>query len=70
MLPGITRDEAAELVLTIIGLCVSWVALPQLDGLFATVTASSDRVAERRAAIVDTVQLVARARLADATARG
>ncbi|MCI2956205.1 TetR family transcriptional regulator [Agromyces atrinae] len=59
VLPCASRREAADLLLTIVSLCDAWVVLPQLDALLAG--DASNRVAERRAAIVEAVTLAAQA---------
>lgn len=61
VLPGISRADAGELLMTIVSLCDSWVVLPQLDALL--VRADAHRAAARRASIVETVTLLARAML-------
>lgn len=57
VLPGISRDDAGELLMTIFSLCDAWVVLPQLDALL--VRRSEGRAAARRASIVETVVLLA-----------
>lgn len=58
-LPGISRTDAGELLMTVVSLCDSWVVLPQLDTLL--VRQADDRIATRRAAIVETITLAAAA---------
>ncbi len=67
-LPGISRVDAGELLMTIVSLCDSWVVLPQLDALL--VRSNSDRLAHRRAAVVETVTLVADAMSARSRPQG
>ncbi|WP_430592517.1 TetR/AcrR family transcriptional regulator [Humidisolicoccus flavus] len=59
MLPGISANAAADLLLTVVSLTDAWVALPQLESLLAG--DDPKRTAERRAAIVSTVTLAAQA---------
>ncbi|GAA4053660.1 TetR family transcriptional regulator [Arthrobacter methylotrophus] len=56
-LPGTSREDAADLMLTIIALCDAWPVLPELDGLMAG--KGSSRAERRRKAIVHTVFLAA-----------
>jgi AcrR family transcriptional regulator len=58
-MPGTSREDAADLLLTIIALCDAWPVLPELDGLMAG--KGSSRAERRRKAIVQTVLLAARA---------
>jgi AcrR family transcriptional regulator len=58
-IPGTSREDAADLMLTIIALCDAWPVLPELDGLMAGSKGSS-RAERRRKAIVQTVLLAAR----------
>ncbi|WP_284983532.1 TetR family transcriptional regulator [Arthrobacter sp. efr-133-TYG-118] len=58
-MPGTSREDAADLMLTIIALCDAWPVLPELDGLMAGSKGSS-RAERRRKAIVQTVLLAAR----------
>lgn len=62
LLPGLDRAAAGELLLTIVSLVNAWPVLGQLDGFL--VGTGPDRVAERRAAIVESVTAIARAALA------
>ncbi|WP_423182607.1 TetR/AcrR family transcriptional regulator [Arthrobacter sp. NyZ413] len=57
-MPGTSREDAADLMLTIIALCDAWPVLPELDGLMAGKEPS--RVERRRKAIVMTVLSAAR----------
>jgi AcrR family transcriptional regulator len=57
-MPGTSRDDAADLMLTIIALCDAWPVLPELDGLMAG-SKGSGRAERRRKAIVRTVLLAA-----------
>ncbi|MFC6355999.1 TetR/AcrR family transcriptional regulator [Luethyella okanaganae] len=59
VLPGISREDAADLLLTIICLCDAWAVLPELDGLMAGKT--TGRVERRRVAVMRTVELMAEA---------
>lgn len=68
VLPGLSRTDAGELLMTIVSLCDAWVVLPQLDALF--VRQADDRIAARRAAVVETVTLAARSAWARAGAPG
>lgn len=63
VLPGISAEEAADLLLTIITLCDAWAVIPELDGLMAG--KAPGRADRRRAAIVGTVRLVAESLLAE-----
>lgn len=58
-LPGVAREDAADLLLTIIALCDAWAVLPELDGLM--VGRITGRVARRRSVVVNTVRLAAQA---------
>lgn len=62
LLPGLDRAAAGELLLTIVSLVNAWPVLGHLDGFL--VGTGPDRVAERRAAIVESVTAIARAALA------
>jgi AcrR family transcriptional regulator len=57
-MPGTSREDAADLMLTIIALCDAWPVLPELDGLMAG-SKGSGRAERRRKAIVRTVLLAA-----------
>ncbi|WP_442544488.1 TetR/AcrR family transcriptional regulator [Arthrobacter sp. KN11-1C] len=59
-MPGTSREDAADLMLTIIALCDAWPVLPELDGLMAG-SKGAIRVERRRKAIVRTVLLAAQA---------
>ncbi|KRC60984.1 TetR family transcriptional regulator [Agromyces sp. Root81] len=62
LLPGLDRRQAAELLLTIVTLVNAWPVLGHLDELLVgTDDAPADRRAARRAAIVQTIELLARA---------
>lgn len=61
VLPGISREDAADLLLTIITLCDAAAVLPELDGLMTG--KAKRRTERRRAAIVKTVRLTAEALL-------
>lgn len=65
-MPGTSREDAADLLLTIIALCDAWPVLPELDGLMAG--KGSSRAERRRKAIVKTVLLAARALVAERSA--
>ncbi|WP_035743354.1 TetR/AcrR family transcriptional regulator [Arthrobacter sp. MA-N2] len=56
-LSGTSREDAADLMLTIIALCDAWPVLPELDGLMAG--KGSSRAERRRKTIVHTVFLAA-----------
>jgi len=62
-LPGVTEEDAADLLLTIIALCDSWAVLPEMDGLFAR--EGSGRAERRRVAVVNTVRMAAQALISD-----
>lgn len=64
VLPGLEREDAAELLLTVVTLCDGWVALPQVDALMAG--DMTDRAGRRRAFIVRTATLMAGALLGEA----
>ncbi|MHC6222572.1 TetR/AcrR family transcriptional regulator [Arthrobacter sp. MMS24-S77] len=59
-MPGTSREDAADLMLTIIALCDAWPVLPELDGLMAG-SKEPSRAERRRKAIVQTTLLAARA---------
>ncbi|WP_394553167.1 TetR/AcrR family transcriptional regulator [Agromyces sp. MMS24-JH15] len=61
MLPGATRAEAAELLLTLVTLVTAWQVLGQLDGYIAGGAGPADAAsaARRRRAIVDAVRSLA-----------
>ncbi|MBW9093703.1 TetR family transcriptional regulator [Microbacterium jejuense] len=62
MLPGVGREAAGELLLTIVSLVNAWPALPQLDLLMIPdARGAQARRAARRAAIVATVTAAAAA---------
>jgi AcrR family transcriptional regulator len=61
MLPGLDRVAAGELLLTIVSLVNAWPVLGHLDGFL--VGSGPDRAAERRAAIVESATVIARAAL-------
>ncbi|WP_136709522.1 TetR family transcriptional regulator [Agromyces sp. H66] len=63
LLPGVDRDTAGELLLTIVSLVNAWPVLGQLDRLLVGDGSGTDRVAERRAAIVATATAAASAAL-------
>jgi len=56
-LPGIDRDVAADLLITLVTLCSAWGVLPQLDAILAGPDA--DRTGPRREHIVRTATLLA-----------
>ncbi|MFJ4171507.1 TetR/AcrR family transcriptional regulator [Paenarthrobacter sp. NPDC089714] len=58
-LPGISREAAGDLLITIVTLCDAAPVLPALDGLMAGVVPG--RAGQRRAAVVRTVLLTAEA---------
>lgn len=60
-MPGTSREDAADLMLTIIALCDAWPVLPELDGLMAAGSKGSMRAERRRKTIVRTVLLAAQA---------
>ncbi|MFD4959351.1 TetR/AcrR family transcriptional regulator [Microbacterium sp. NPDC058389] len=60
MLPGVGREAAGELLLTIVSLVNAWPVLPQLDELMVPAAAAT-RASARRAAIVATVTAAAAA---------
>ncbi|MGK9146462.1 TetR family transcriptional regulator [Plantibacter flavus] len=62
-LPGVSREDAADLLLTIIALCDAWAVLPELDGLM--VARDEGRAARRRAVVVATVRLAAQSLVDD-----
>ena len=66
VLPGVGREDAADLLITVVTLCDGWPVLPQIDALLAG--SGRDRAARRRAFIVRTATLMAGALLEDATA--
>ncbi|MFJ5958056.1 TetR/AcrR family transcriptional regulator [Paenarthrobacter sp. NPDC092416] len=66
-LPDIAREDAADLLITIVSLCDASPVLPALDGLMAGT--EPGRVEKRRAAVVRTVQLAAEALVAEARER-
>jgi AcrR family transcriptional regulator len=59
-MPGTSREDAADLMLTIIALCDAWPVLPELDGLMAG-SKGPGRAERRRKAIVQTVLVSAQA---------
>ncbi|MFJ4264414.1 TetR/AcrR family transcriptional regulator [Paenarthrobacter nicotinovorans] len=63
-LPGISREDAGDLLITIVSLCDSAPVLPALDGLMAG--NDPGRIHRRRAAVVRTVHLAAAALAAEA----
>ncbi|WP_416404768.1 TetR/AcrR family transcriptional regulator [Arthrobacter sp. LFS091] len=65
-LPGISREDAGDLLITIVSLCDSAPVLPALDGLMAG--DNPGRTERRRAAVVRTVHLMAAALAAEASA--
>ncbi len=65
-LPGISREDAGDLLITIVSLCDSAPVLPALDGLMAG--DNPGRAERRRAAVVRTVRLMAAALAAEAAA--
>ncbi|MCR1161514.1 TetR family transcriptional regulator [Paenarthrobacter sp. UW852] len=65
-LPGISREDAGDLLITIVSLCDSAPVLPALDGLMAG--DNPGRTERRRAAVVRTVHLMAAALAAEAAA--
>jgi AcrR family transcriptional regulator len=65
-MPGTSREDAADLLLTVIALCDAWPVLPELDGLMAG--KGSSRAERRRKAIVQTVLLAAQALVQDRSA--
>jgi hypothetical protein len=67
VLPGITRTDAADLLLTAVTLCDGSRVLPQIDGLLAGL--GDERVQQRRAFIVRTVTLLAETLSAEAAQR-
>lgn len=60
-MPGVSKDDAADLLLTIVSLCDAWPVLPGADGLLTREAAG--RAAQRRAAVVNTVRLAAQSLL-------
>ena len=64
-LPGISREDAGDLLITIVSLCDSAPVLPALDGLMAG--DEPGRAERRRAAVVRTVYLAAAALDAEAS---
>lgn len=58
-LPAIGVNAAVELLITLVTLCSAWMALPQLDILFAGDSDTADRAAQRRAHIQRTAALIA-----------
>ena len=63
-LNGVTREDAADLLITVVTLCDGWPVLPQIDVLLAG--SGTDRAARRRDFIVWTATLMARALLEEA----
>ncbi|MDF2575595.1 MAG: TetR/AcrR family transcriptional regulator [Agromyces sp.] len=61
LLPGVDREAAGELLLTIVSLVNAWPVLGQLDGFL--LGGGPDRAAARREAIVGTATAAARAAL-------
>ena len=61
LLPGLDRAAAGELLLTIVSLVNAWPVLGHLDGFL--VGTGPERVAQRRAVIVESVTAIARAAL-------
>jgi len=69
MLPGVGREAAGELLLTLVSLVNAWPVLPQLDELMVPDAGDrARRIASRRAAIVATVTAAAAAAVAAAAA--
>ncbi|XAS71760.1 TetR/AcrR family transcriptional regulator [Micrococcaceae bacterium Sec5.1] len=67
-LPGISREDAGDLLITIVSLCDTAPVLPALDGLMAG--NDPGRLERRRAAVVRTVYLAASALVAEAASDG
>lgn len=67
-LPGISREDAGDLLITIVSLCDAAPVLPALDGLMAG--NDPGRLERRRAAVVRTVYLTASALAAEAAPAG
>jgi len=67
ILPGVRRQDIADLLVTIFTLCDAWPVIPQLDAVAAGTGA--DRARRRRASIVRTVTLMAEALQAEAKPR-
>ncbi len=63
-LPGVSREDAGDLLITIVSLCDAAPVLPALDGLMAG--NDPGRAQRRRAAVVRTVYLAAAALAAEA----
>jgi len=67
MLPGVGREAAGELLLTVVSLVNAWPVLPQLDELMVPGAAdAAARATARRAAIVATVTAAATAAIESA----
>ena len=67
-LPGISREDAGDLLITIVSLCDAAPVLPALDGLMAG--NDPGRLERRRAAVMRTVYLTASALAAEAASAG
>jgi len=67
-LPGISKEDAGDLLITIVSLCDTAPVLPALDGLMAG--NDPGRLERRRAAVVRTVYLAASALAAEAASAG
>ncbi|BAS11940.1 HTH-type transcriptional repressor NicS [Arthrobacter sp. Hiyo8] len=65
VLPGISRTDAADLLLTVLTLCGGWHVLPQVDALL--VSDRHDRPSRRKAFVVRVMTIAAEALLADAS---
>ena len=61
--PGLSLDDARELLLTIVTLCDGYAALPNVERLYFRDAAGEARYQRRRAAIVGAVEAIARAML-------
>lgn len=66
VLPRVGREDAADLLITVVTLCDGWPVLPQIDALLAG--KATDRAARRRAFIARTATLMAQALLDDTAA--
>lgn len=62
--PGLALDDARELLLTIITLCDGYAALPNVERLYFRDVVEHGRFERRRAAIVASVEAIARGMLA------
>ena len=61
--PGLALDDARELLLTIVTLCDGYAALPNVERLYFRDAAGDARFARRRAAIIGSVEAIARGML-------